>query len=141
MKNGTILLVEDNEDDVFLMRRALKSAKIGNPLQVMEDGQQAIDYLSGTGAYADRNAFPYPEVVFLDLKLPHKSGFDVLTWLQGRPDLPRPTVFVLSSSNLPKDMERAAMLGAKSYLVKPPSPESLHTLGTQYQIRWAVGEN
>jgi CheY-like chemotaxis protein len=120
MKNGTILLVEDNEDDVFLMRRALKSAKIGNPLQVMEDGQQAIDYLSGTGAYADRNAF---------------------TWLQGRPDLPRPTVFVLSSSNLPKDMERAAMLGAKSYLVKPPSPESLHTLGTQYQIRWAVGEN
>ena len=135
----TILLVEDNEDDVFLMTRALKAAKITNPLRVVEDGQRAIDYLMGTGIYSDRTRFPYPQIVFLDLKLPHKSGFDVLAWLQECVDIPMPLVIVLSSSNLPRDMELATRLGAKSYLVKPPSPDALHNLGTRFQIPWQTG--
>ena len=73
-----ILLVEDNEDDVFLMRRALQGAGISNPLYLVDDGQKAIDYLAGTGDYADRSLHPFPALIFLDLKLPFKSGHEVL---------------------------------------------------------------
>ena len=69
-----ILLVEDNEDDVFLMKRALKSAGITNPLQVVEDGQRAVDYLAGKGQFSDREKYPFPAIMFLDLKLPMKHG-------------------------------------------------------------------
>jgi CheY-like chemotaxis protein len=80
--NRSLLLVEDNEDDVFLMRRALQGAHVVNPLQVVEDGQEALDYLGGNGKFADRAQFPLPAVVFLDLKLPFMSGHDVLAWIR-----------------------------------------------------------
>src|SRR5215203_3421143 len=79
---GAILLVEDSEDDVFLMKRALKNAGITNRLCVVEDGQQAVDYLSGVGEFADRSTHPIPSVVFLDLKLPLKGGLEVLGWIR-----------------------------------------------------------
>lgn len=132
----TILLVEDNEDDVFLMERALKSAGILNPVCVVEDGQRAIDYLEGSGDFADRARFPYPLVVFLDLKLPRKSGFDVLGWLRGRSDLPQPLIVVLSSSNSPQDMERVTALGAARYAVKPPTVDLFQQLTESFQIAW-----
>ncbi len=72
----TILLVEDNEDDVFLFRFALESGRITNPVQVVMDGQEAMDYLAGAGKYADRAKFPLPVIVFLDLKLPYADGFE-----------------------------------------------------------------
>jgi CheY-like chemotaxis protein len=133
----TILLVEDNEDDVFLMERALKSAGILNPVCVVEDGQRAIDYLAGSGDFADRARFPYPVVVFLDLKLPRKSGFDVLGWLRGRSDLPQPLIVVLSSSNSPQDIERVTALGAARYAVKPPTVDLFQQLTESFQIAWA----
>lgn len=82
--NGTILLVEDNEDDVLFLRRALKLAGILNPLQVVRDGRQAIDYLEGSGAYMNRAEFPLPCLVLLDLKLPRVMGLDVLRWIDRR---------------------------------------------------------
>jgi CheY-like chemotaxis protein len=133
----TILLVEDSEDDVFLMERALKSAGILNPMCVVEDGQRAIDYLEGSGDFADRARFPYPLVVFLDLKLPRKSGFDVLGWLRGRSDLPQPLIVVLSSSNSPQDIERVTALGAARYAVKPPTVDLFQQLTESFQIGWA----
>jgi CheY-like chemotaxis protein len=133
----TILLVEDSEDDVFLMERALKSAGILNPVCVVEDGQRAIDYLEGSGDFADRARFPYPLVVFLDLKLPRKSGFDVLGWLRGRSDLPQPLIVVLSSSNSPQDIERVTALGAARYAVKPPTVDLFQQLTESFQIGWA----
>ena len=135
---GTILLVEDNEDDVFLMKRALKSAKITNPMQVVEDGRQAVEYLAGEGIFADRLKFPYPEIVFLDLKLPHKSGFEVLAWLRENPYLAETNICVLSSSNLPTDIQKAQALGAKAYLVKPPSADALHQIAQKFQVQWQL---
>jgi CheY-like chemotaxis protein len=125
-ENEVILLVEDNEDDVFLMRRALKSAAVTTPVRILENGQEAIDYFGGTGLYADREKHPYPSLVFLDLKLPYKSGFDVLSWLQENPPPVNLTVVVLSSSNSPHDVARCAELGASHYAVKPPDLALFH---------------
>ena len=135
MTSHTILLVEDNEDDVFLMKRALKRAGIENPVHVVEDGQQAIDYLAGTGGFSDRFRFPYPKIVFLDLQLPRKSGFDVLTWIRTRIDLPPPFVVVLTSSNAPNDINRIAELGAL-YTIKTPTNDLLSRLTSEFGFVW-----
>jgi CheY-like chemotaxis protein len=117
--NSTILLVEDNDNDAVFMQRALKNADVLNPLQVVNDGEQAIDYLTGNGKFSDRTEFPLPVLVFLDLKLPAKSGLEVLGALREIPDLKTLVVLVLTTSNEPKDIERALKLGANAYLVKP----------------------
>lgn len=134
--NRAILLVEDNEDDVFLMKRALKSAAIANPLYIVEDGQQAVDYLSGTGQYADREKFPVPAVVFLDLKLPMKNGLEVLGWIRQKTEFDNTVVLVLTSSNEPSDLKKAYTLGANSYLVKPPTAEQLLDLAKAFKWYW-----
>ena len=131
-----ILLVDDNEDDVFLMERALQGAGISNPLFIVEDGQQAIDYLSGRGKFADRETFPLPAVVFLDLKLPFKSGHEVLHWIREQPQLETLIVVVLTSSNEPHDIKRCYALGANSYLVKPPAPQELIDMAKSFKWYW-----
>ncbi len=115
----TLLLVEDQSNDVLLIRRALSKAGIANPLQVVSDGDQAVAYLAGEGDYGDRERFPLPGVVLLDLKLPRRSGLEVLAWLRQQPGLKRLPVVVLTSSTENKDINRAYDLGANSYLVKP----------------------
>jgi CheY-like chemotaxis protein len=131
-----ILLVEDNEDDVFLMERAIQGAGIRNPMVVVPDGQEAINYLSGAGKYGDRTKFPLPAVVFLDLKLPLKSGHEVLQWIREREELQNIVVVVLTSSNEPSDVRRAYALGANSYLVKPPTPEQLVDMAKSFKWYW-----
>jgi CheY-like chemotaxis protein len=121
----SILLVEDDEDDVFLMERAMAKARIDLPMQVTVNGEQAIDYLAGNGKYADRTTYPLPSCVFLDLKLPFVNGFDVLEWIQGQPPLSALPVIILTSSPEERDRQKAGQLGAKGYLVKPPTPQML----------------
>jgi CheY-like chemotaxis protein len=121
----TLLLVEDNEDDVFIFRRAYKQAKLNCPLQVAEDGEEASDYLLGQGRYADRAKHPLPALVFLDLKLPLKSGLEVLATIREQPQLANLCVVVLTSSAEERDVTRAHELGAQAYLVKPPSAATL----------------
>lgn len=133
---GALLLVEDNEDDVFLMRRALKGAHVINPLYVVEDGQEAVDYLSGAGKFADRNRYPLPAVVFLDLKLPYMSGHDVLAWIRRQKELDGLVVIVLTSSNEASDLSRCYALGANSYVVKPPTPTQLEELAKAFKWYW-----
>jgi CheY-like chemotaxis protein len=134
--NRAILLVEDNEDDVFLMQRALKGARVINPMFVVEDGQEAVDYLGGAGKFADRETYPLPAIVFLDLKLPLISGHDVLAWVRRQKELESLVVIVLTSSNEASDLSRCYALGANSYLVKPPTPEQLEDLANAFKWYW-----
>ena len=117
--SGTILLVEDNEDDVFLMKRALREAGITNPLRVLNDGLEAIDYLGGTGPFAQREPLPAQVLVLLDLKLPRRSGHEVLEWIRQQPQFAKLIVIILTSSSEPVDLNRAYRAGANSYVVKP----------------------
>ena len=96
--SDTILLVEDSADDVFFMERAMKTAKFSATLKVAKDGQVALDYLGGKGEFADREKFPMPCLVLLDLKLPHVLGLDILKWIRNQPALQGLPVVVLSSS-------------------------------------------
>jgi CheY-like chemotaxis protein len=134
--NRALMLVEDNEDDVFLMKRALQGARVVNPLYVVEDGQEAVDYLSGAGKFADRDHYPLPAVVFLDLKLPLMSGHDVLAWIRQQREFETLIVIVLTSSNEASDLSRCYALGANSYLVKPPTPEQLDDLAKAFKWYW-----
>lgn len=126
--NDTILLVEDNEDDVFALRRAIKKAGINNPLRVATDGQQAIDFLTAAADPATRTQHPLPFVVLLDLKLPYRDGFEVLEWIRGQPHLSGLTVVMLTGSDERRDHQRASELGARSYLVKPASADDMKAL-------------
>ncbi len=127
MHEQTILVVEDNEDDVFALRWALKKAKIRNPLQVATDGQVAVHYLDGHVAYSDREKYPLPSFIFLDLKLPYRNGFEVLAWVREQPHLNNIPVVILSGSDEERDHERARSLGVAAYLVKPAKVEQLQS--------------
>jgi CheY-like chemotaxis protein len=121
----TILLVEDNEDDVFIMQSAWRKAAIPNPLQSVLDGEQAIAWLSGAAPYSDRARYPLPIVTLLDLNMPKRNGFEVLDWLRQQPALKRITVHILTASTRKEDIDRAFDLGANGYLVKPSRVEAL----------------
>lgn len=131
-----VLLVEDNDDDIFFMRRAFRNAAIANPVIVLQDGQSAIDYLSGDGVYADRDQHPMPGLMLLDIKLPLRTGFEVLHWIRTDPRMRSLIVVVLTSSNETIDIDAAYRLGANSYLVKPPSPGSLLELMKNLKLYW-----
>jgi CheY-like chemotaxis protein len=124
----TILVVEDNEDDVFAMQRALRGAGITHSVQIVTDGQRAMDYLSGAGSYSDRALYALPFLVFLDLKLPYVHGFEVLSWLRQQPGLAHVVAIVLTSSPEARDCTKAYTLGARTYLVKPPTAEMLRNV-------------
>lgn len=120
-----LLLVEDDPGDMFLLQRALKKADIALPQLTATNGEEAIKYLAGKGPSADRGAFPIPQAVFLDLKMPFVNGFEVLEWLRSQPQLASVPVFVLTGSSIERDRQRAMELGAKDYLIKPPTPKRL----------------
>lgn len=119
MDKSVILLVEDDPDDVFFLQEAFKKADMAGALRVVRDGEEAVAYLLGQGAFADRGLHPPPSLVLLDLKLPRKSGLEVLEWRRGQPGMTLVPVVVLTSSVSETDVRRAYELGANAYLVKP----------------------
>jgi CheY-like chemotaxis protein len=133
---NVILLVEDDEDDVFFAEMTLKQAGCTNPLHVVRDGQEAVDYLSGTGQFADRDKFPFPSLILLDLKLPYRSGLEILDWMRQEGLLTRTTIAVLTGSNEPNDLKRAYDFGANTYLVKPPTPQMIYDIVKQFKLEW-----
>ncbi len=122
---NALLIVEDSDDDVFFLRRALKTAGVTCPIFVAEDGRKAIDYMQGKGAYGNRAEYPLPDLILLDLKLPYVMGLDVLKWIREQPELAAIRVVVLTSSQLERDMEATFQLGGNGYLTKPATPEKL----------------
>lgn len=133
---NTILLVEDDPNDILLVQRAFRRSQVSSSLQIAQDGDQAVEYLLGQGIYQDRQAHPLPFLIILDLKLPRRSGFEVLQWIRETAGLKRIPVVVFTSSNEGEDVNKAYDVGANSYLVKPPTTESLSELINYFQRYW-----
>ncbi len=133
-------MVEDDADQVLFLGRAFaKAAPAKTPaLNVCRDGEEAIAYLSGDAEYADRSTYPIPSLVLLDLKLPRKSGMDVLAWIRRDPRVGSLPVIVFSSSSEPRDLQRAYALGVNSYLVKPLDLDGLVTLARGIVAFWEL---
>jgi CheY-like chemotaxis protein len=131
-----VLAAEDEESDRFILQRAFERSGLNHPLILVRDGREALDYLSGDGAFADRALHPLPRLVILDLKMPRLSGFDVLAWLVARPDFKDLPAVVLSSSSDDADIQKARQLGARDYFVKPHSLDELVTIIRGLHDRW-----
>jgi len=132
---NTILLVEDDENDAFFMRHAIKKAGIVDAVRVATDGQQAIDYFKSALKPGGSGEFPLPCLVLLDLKLPYVMGLDVLKWIRQQPEL-APIVLILSASSDLADISTAYHLGANGYLVKPSEARQLHDIVTSIKDFW-----
>jgi CheY-like chemotaxis protein len=130
-----ILHVEDDPNDILFLKRAVKKAEIVNPIQIASDGQQAIDYLQGSGQFGDRNRFPLPSLVLLDLKLPRVMGLDVLRWIRKKfgTDL---VVVILSASGEEQDIAAAYGLGANAFLIKPSEAARLEEMVKALKDFW-----
>lgn len=124
-KIPTVLYVDDDDNDVLLLKHAIRSAQLSLNMQVVNDPEKAAAYLGGQGMYADRKCFPLPELILLDLKMPRMHGLEVLSWIRSQPELKRLVVIVLTASNQASEVNRAYELGANSYLVKPVELEAL----------------
>lgn len=133
-----ILVVEDDPNDLLLIQRAFGKARILNPLQSVGNGDDAVAYLAGEGPFADRQRHPFPVLVLLDLKLPRRSGLEVLEWIRAQTGLKRLPVVVLTSSKQATDVNRAYDLGANSYLVKPVGFDSLLELVKSLEVYWLI---
>lgn len=124
-EHAVILLAEDDEDYVLLIQQAFSKAHVPNPLYVVSTGQEALMYFKGEGKYANREEYPLPELLLLDLKLPRYNGFEILAWIRSKPGLAALRVLVLTSSDQIRDVNDAYRLGANSFLVKPYDFEDL----------------
>ena len=136
MNSAMILYAEDDENDVFLMQHAFRKAGLETRLKVVNDGQSAIDYLEGRNGFGDRSQFPTPGLLLLDLKLPHQSGLEVLEWIRTSSEWKTLPVLMFTSSNLDSDIDRAYILGANSYLIKPGKPGELASMVNTIRDYW-----
>jgi len=138
VRDGVILLAEDDPNDVLSVQRAFQRNYVANPVQVVRDGEEALAYLSGQAPFADRERHPLPVLMLMDLKMPRKSGLEVLEWVRRQPGLKRLPIIVLTSSNQSPDINRAYELGANSYLVKPAGFDSLLDLVKNLDMYWLI---
>jgi CheY-like chemotaxis protein len=127
LQRPIVLLVEDSEDDAFFFRHTLKKTGLACALYHVADGGEALRYFEAAQAEPGNPTRPLPDLVFLDLKLPTFSGFEILSWLGGRNLTPVLDITVLSGSEHASDVDRAMSLGARSYQTKPISVEQLRT--------------
>lgn len=131
----TILQVEDDPNDVFFLKHAMKNVGMTNPMQVVSDGQEAINYLSGAGKFVDREKYPLPGLILLDLKLPFVMGLDVLKWIRDQPNLV-PVVIILTASAEDEDIASAYHLGANAFLTKPSEASKLQDIVKAIKDFW-----
>jgi len=131
-----ILVVEDNEDDVLFLKRTMGQIGLLNPIDVVRDGESAIEYLRNVATNSDLEIFPMPSLVLLDLKLPIVPGLEVLRWIRQQDELKTLIVVILSSSNLDSDIALAYRLGANSFLVKTSSSDQLRKMMRMVKEYW-----
>ena len=131
----TILQVEDDPNDIFLLQHAMRRVGMTNPIQVAHDGREAIDYLQGAGKFADREKFPFPCLVLLDLKLPYVMGLDVLRWIRKQP-WPALPVAMLTASAEDADIATAYSLGVNAFLTKPSEASKFHEMVKAIDTFW-----
>jgi CheY-like chemotaxis protein len=139
--NNLILIAEDDDNDYWFFEWAFNKVARGSSLRRVQDGREAMQYLSGEGKYADRQAHPLPRLLITDLSMPHADGFALLEWKRQKAHLPGLPMIVLTSSESPADMERAFSLGAHSYHVKPRQFDRFTALVQairDYWLEWNV---
>ncbi len=129
-----IILVDDNPDDLFVLRQRLLRAAVENPIQTFEDAEEAMAHLKRV---VDDPQAVKPCVVFLDLRMPRCGGFDVLKWVKAQPGLAGVRVYIVSTSTLPEDAARAAQLGAERFIAKYPAPELMGAIVREAMARAA----
>lgn len=137
MKTEQCVLVADDEaNDIYLLQRAFRDAAVNDPLLSVEDGQEVMEYLAGAGKFADRDQFPFPSVLILDLKMPRKDGMEVLEWIRSADGFGCLPTIIFSSSAHPSDVEKAYMLGANAFVVKPAGIEERTEFARMIKSFW-----
>ena len=132
-----ILVAEDDPNDLLLLKLAFAKAALELPVTLARDGEEVVSYLEGRPPFDDRNKYPRPDLLLLDLKMPRLDGFAVLEWLLWRPELRPHFVVVFTASDNPEDQRRAQLLGVDSYLVKPQDPSELVRIVRGLQQYWS----
>jgi CheY-like chemotaxis protein len=135
-ERAIILLVEDDDNYVRLIKDAFSKANIPNPLFVVWNGEEAIWYLEGKGKYANRDEYPLPDLVLLDIRMPRVDGFEVIKWIRRQPGLVALRVLMLTSSEEIREVNEAYRLGANSFMVKPNDFEDTKALGRLISDFW-----
>lgn len=135
-KPQVVLSVDDNDVDGALLERAFKRTSVPARLFRVSEGPQALAYLSGDGIYRDRDNYPLPDLVLLDLAMPKMSGMDVLKWIRDQPQVKKTKVLIFTSSEKPEDYQVANEIGADGYLLKPTKFDDLKKLVKEIQDEW-----
>jgi CheY-like chemotaxis protein len=135
-KSGIVLYVEDEKFDRFFMQMAFQELELGQALRMVTTGPEALDYLSGKGKYADREQYPLPSLLLLDLNLPAITGFEVLQWVRSQAHLQSLLVVMFSSSPQPEDKLKALKLGAAAYIEKPNSGLKFVEVAKGLRTQW-----
>ena len=138
MENGppTLLVVEDNEDDIFFMERIFKQMGARCDLRFVRDGVEAVNYLAGKGQFEDRVQNPLPTIILMDLKMPRMNGFEVLEWMQKQPEIKLIPTIVVTSSTMQEDVTRAYRAGANAVMNKPVDKDSLLQMLKTFHLYW-----
>ncbi len=136
----TVLLADDDENDRYLLDLAFEKNGLPNVLQVVRNGEEAIDYLRGDGVYSDREKYPWPSLMLLDLKMPLVDGFEVLAWWQKQEKTRALPIIILSSSSQERDIQRAMALGATEYCAKPVDFQHVLVVARKLRDRWLSTE-
>ena len=131
-----ILLVDDSENDLLLMRKAFAQAKFEIATKEVKSGEEAIEYFKGEGHYSNRAEYPLPSLVLLDLNMPGLNGFEVLQWIREQPALKALRVLVLTTSDAIRDVNEAYRLGANSFMMKPLDFQNLVAMTVSLKDYW-----
>jgi CheY-like chemotaxis protein len=135
-RNRLILVADDNQEDLLLLRRSFERAGILNPVREVRSGSEVIAYLKGEGEFADREKYPYTGILILDLHMPDGDGFEVLQWIRNKFTTTGLLIVVLSRLDEIKNINRAYSLGANSFLTKPGDSEELQALINVFREYW-----